>query len=89
MFGNGTRMSLMAVGLLAVAGCDGSGLPSPRAELAAGQAMLDLNESIIQLREENAMVQAQVDSLAEVVARQDSLLRQVAAQSGIPLPPPR
>ena len=74
--------------VVAVSACSGTGLPSPRGDLATGQAMLDLNESLVQLREENAMMQAQVDSLRSVVARQDTLIRQVAAQAGVVVPPP-
>lgn len=80
------RLLAGAAALLAVVACSGTGFPSPQGELAQGQAMLDLNEAIIQLREDNAMIQAQVDSLRDVVARQDSVLRQLAVQAGIPIP---
>ena len=65
----------------------GTGLPSPQSEMAAGQAMLDLNQAIVDLGETNAIMQAQVDSLRDVVARQDTVLRQIAAQLGVPVPP--
>lgn len=64
-----------------------SGLPSPQSDLSTGQAMLDLNQSIVDLREDNAMMQAQIDSLRDVVARQDTMIRQMAAQAGVPIPP--
>jgi hypothetical protein len=38
------------------------------------------------LREVDAALQGQVDSLARVVARQDSLLRQIANLAGVPVP---
>ena len=47
------------------------------------QAMLDLGQNMIQLREDDALLQAQIDSLRGVVAYQDSILRQLAALSGL------
>jgi hypothetical protein len=67
----------------------GTGLPSPQSEMATGQAMLDLNQQIVDLSETNAMMQAQVDSLRDVVARQDTVLRLIAAQVGVSVPPPQ
>jgi len=49
--------------------------------------MLDLGNALNQLRYETALIQAQVDSLREVVAYQDSLVRQLAAVSNIPVRP--
>jgi hypothetical protein len=81
------RSLLCAITLVTSAAC-GMGLPSPGSELNTGQALLELNEAMVQLREDNAVIQAQVDSLREVVARQDTTLRVLAAQSGVPVPPP-
>ena len=49
--------------------------------------MMDLGKALMQLREETAMIQAQVDSLRDVVAYQDSIVRQLAAVSNIPVRP--
>ena len=80
------RWLVTALTLGASVGC-GMGLPSPQSEMAAGQAMLDLNQQIVDLGETNAMMQAQLDSLRDVVARQDTVLRQIAAQLGVSVPP--
>ena len=64
----------------------GTGFSTPQAELSTAQAMLDLNSAIIQLREENAMMQWQIDSLIGVAARQDTALRHVANLVGVTLP---
>jgi len=77
---------LVGSGILA---CSGPGLPSPGSELNTGQAILDLNEAFVTLREENAMMQAQIDSIRDVVVRQDTVIRQLALQAGVPVPPPR
>jgi hypothetical protein len=56
--------------------------------MASGQAVLDLGMQLVQLREDNALLQAQIDSLRAVVAYQDTLVRQLAAAAGLPTRPP-
>ena len=82
------RWLVTALTLCASVAC-GTGLPSPQSEMSTGQAMLDLNQHIVDLGEINAMMQAQIDSLREVVARQDTTLRLIAAQVGVSVPPPQ
>lgn len=65
-----------------VAGCQVS-VPSASANLNTAQAVLDLGEGLTSIREENAMLQAQIDSLRVVVAYQDTVLRQLALVSGV------
>jgi hypothetical protein len=74
---------------LAVTACGdgGGGLPSPRGDISTGQALLDIGDLVVQLREENAGLQAQIDSLRDVVVRQDTILRRLALQAGMPVPP--
>lgn len=80
--------AIAALVLLAIAcGGSGTGFSTPQTEMSTAQAMLDLNSEILTLREENAMLQAQLDSLRDVVARQDTTLRQVANLLGVSLPP--
>ncbi len=80
------RLSRLAVILSAVlvAGCIG-GL-SPQAELDAAQSMLELSDALAAIREEQAILQDEVDSLMRTVARQDSLIRRLADFTGAPLP---
>jgi hypothetical protein len=68
-------------------GCSTS-IPTPTSDLTSGQAMLDLGSQFVQLREDNAMLQAQIDSLHGVVAYQDTILRRLAAGAGVPMRPP-
>ena len=44
--------------------------------------------AVHELRQSNADLRVSLDSLAQVVARQDSLLRQVAVVAGIAVPAP-
>lgn len=72
----------------ALAGCKaGSALPSVGTDVSTGQAMLDLGQNLVQLREDDALLQAQIDSLRGVVAYQDTVLRQLAAQAGVSMRP--
>ena len=73
-----------------VTSCTGS-VPDPSSDVSSGQAMMDLGNAMGQLRDDNALLQAQIDSLRDVVAYQDSLVRQLAALSNLPVrpaPPP-
>lgn len=60
----------------------------PSNDVSSGQIMLDLNNAMIQLRDENATMQAQIDSLRFAVAYQDSIIRQLAALSNVSVRPP-
>ena len=78
------RVALLAAVLLAAAGC--TELPSP-SSMSNGEVMLEMTQAIEGLRDENVYLQAQVDSLREAVARQDTLLTRLAATNGLVLPP--
>ena len=70
---------------LSISGC-GVGM-DPTENVTTGEAILGLSDAIMGLREEDAMLQAQLDSLRAVVARQDSTIARLAAMTGVPLPP--
>ena len=71
---------LLAVVLL-VAAC---GAPATPGDVSTGEMFIEISDALNAIRQENAMLQAQVDSLREVVARQDTLLGRVAAAAGVP-----
>ncbi|HLV26525.1 MAG TPA: hypothetical protein VKZ41_09445, partial [Gemmatimonadales bacterium] len=75
---------LSVLGLIAcalfISGCVG-GL-SPQAELDAAQSMMELSDAFASIREEQAIMQEEIDSLMQLVARQDSLIRRVADFTG-------
>ncbi|WP_310569484.1 hypothetical protein [Gemmatimonas sp.] len=66
----------------------GGGIPSPASELNSGQAVMDLGTLVGELREENSMLQAQIDSLRGVLASQDTIVRQLAAGAGVQMRAP-
>ena len=79
-----TRIAFVAVSVVtsAVTASTG-GIPSPTSELNAGQAVMDLGSLVGELREENATMQAQIDSLRGALAYQDSIVRRLAAGAGV------
>ncbi|HYW30331.1 MAG TPA: hypothetical protein VE869_02410 [Gemmatimonas sp.] len=70
-----------------IAACS-AGVPSVSTDISTRQAMLDLGQNLVDVREENAALQAQVDSLRGAVAYQDTVLRQLAGLAGVPVRPP-
>jgi uncharacterized protein (DUF1810 family) len=65
-----------------LAGC----LRDPAADAAAAQAITEMADELGALRQDNASLQGQVDSLRGVVARQDTVLRRLANMAGVPMP---
>lgn len=78
------RWLTIAVVLLSAPACQQLTNPAAQAELQ--QSLYELQELLIQMRDETAMLQSQVDSLQGVVARQDTSVRRLANQLGLPLP---
>jgi hypothetical protein len=61
--------------------------PEPGREPSLAENVVELGDAISELRQENAVLQAQLDSLRRMVARQDTVLRQLANLAGAPMPP--
>lgn len=77
-----------AAALALTVGAAGCGVAmDPTENVTTGEAILGLSDAVNGLREEDAMLQAQLDSLRAVVARQDSTIARLAAITGVPLPP--
>lgn len=57
-----------------------------RSDIGVAEALLEIEDALAGLREESAILQAQIDSLREVVARQDTTLRQIGNLTGVPVP---
>ena len=45
-------------------------------------------DAVHELRQASADMRSSIDSLTQIVARQDTLLRQVAVVAGVPVPAP-
>jgi hypothetical protein len=49
------------------------------------EQIIQLGDGLNDIRQDNAALQQQVDSLRLVVARQDTLIRQLANLAGVPI----
>ena len=59
----------------------------PRAEANIAQAMTDVGTQLSAMQQDYSMVQAQVDSLRGLVARQDTIIGRLASMAGLPIAP--
>lgn len=57
------------------------------AQQNTAQAIMDLGDQLSAMREDNALLQSQMDSLRGALARQDTVLRQLAGMAGVPVRP--
>ena len=72
------RAACMLVFALVCAAC-----PASRADVAMSEQIIQLGDGLNDLRQDNAALQQQVDSLRLVVARQDTVIRQLANLAGV------
>lgn len=77
----GPATALLLVLPAAATACIGD----PTVDAATAEAIHEIGNELGMLRDENAQLQFQVDSLRGALARQDTLLRQIANLSGIPI----
>ena len=76
-------MSRVASAFILVVIC--TACPTSRADIAMSEQIIQLGDGLNDLRQDNAALQQQMDSLRGVVAKQDSVIRQIANLSGFPL----
>ncbi len=81
-----TLQTIAAIGFF-LTSCSLS-IPAPTAGVSSAQAIMDLESAVLQMREDNSLLQAQIDSLRDVTAYQDTILRQLAALSNLSMRPP-
>jgi hypothetical protein len=58
----------------------------PRAEANIAQAMIDVGNSLAQIQQDLGDLHNQIDSLKEVAARQDTVIRKLANLAGVSVP---
>lgn len=59
---------------------------NPQADAAIAEQMRDMGDELNNARLESSAMSDRIDSLRTVVARQDTLLRQLAGMAGVPVP---
>lgn len=74
------RRGIMALAIVAGA------CRSPAADAAVAEQLSQMTNEIIGLRDQMAMLSTTVDSLVIVAARQDTLIKRMAAMNGAPTP---
>ena len=74
--------------LLVIAAVGGCGEVQRAGEVTLAETLIEMSDALVALREETALLQAQVDSLREHVARQDTVVRRLASMAGLPLQGP-
>ncbi len=58
--------------------------PATRADVAMSEQIIQLGDGLNDMRQDYAALQEQVDSLRTIVAKQDSVIRQLANLAGVP-----
>jgi len=79
------RFRLLLPGLVLVAG--GCFRPATQQDLYIAQALVDIQDVMNEMRQTTYELQDRVDSLRFVVARQDTVVRQLANLAGVAVPP--
>ena len=71
---------MLVVALVASGACGG---PVTTGDTTLAETLIDMSDALVAVRDETALLQAQVDSLREQMARQDTVVRRLAAMAGI------
>ncbi|HEX6050704.1 MAG TPA: hypothetical protein VFZ21_15605 [Gemmatimonadaceae bacterium] len=58
--------------------------PATRADVAMSEQIIQLGDGLNDMRQDYAALQEQVDSLRTIVAKQDTVIRQLANLAGVP-----
>jgi hypothetical protein len=58
----------------------------PRAEANIAQAMTDVGTQISSMQQDYSILQNEVDSLRQVMARHDTIIGRLASMAGLPVP---
>lgn len=61
------------------------GCVNPGANADLAQQLQEMGDAITDTRAENALLREQMDSLRTIVARQDTVLRQLSSMAGVPM----
>jgi hypothetical protein len=64
-----------------------AGCRDPRAEANIAQAMMEVGNTLSEMRQDFAMLQSTVDSLRDIVAKQDSMIGRLSSHTGLPYTP--
>ena len=74
--------ALPTLALFLLASCFGS----QETDIQQAEALLQLDDGLNEMRAQVGEIQAQVDSLRTVIAKQDTIIRQLSNLAGVPAP---
>jgi hypothetical protein len=78
------RLAFFAsLAVLVASGC----LPATERDFQLAQTINEMNDAVNEVRQLSYELQDKVDSLTLVVARRDTVIRQLANLAGVPVPP--
>jgi hypothetical protein len=76
----------IAPAVLLLSAAAGPCAPDPKGEMDMAQGLLETQDAVIDLRNDAADLQAEIDSLRDQIQFQDSVIRVLANLAGRPLP---
>lgn len=59
---------------------------SPAADAAIAEQFTQVSDALVAMKDQMSMLTTTVDSLSQVVARQDTIIKRMAAVNGVPVP---
>lgn len=63
-----------------------AGCRDPRADANIAEAMTQVGAQMTGFQQDVSLLQDQIDSLRQIVARQDTIIARLASATGVPLP---
>ena len=81
MKSNGVRRRSALALLVLVCGCR-----SPQADIVVAEKFTQVSDALVDMRDQMVTMSTTVDSLVQVVARQDTLIKRLAAVNGVQVP---
>ena len=63
-----------------------AGCRSPAADAAVAEQLAQMSDALVAMRDQMAVMSTTVDSLVVVAAKQDTLIKKLAAANGVPTP---
>lgn len=73
----------MVFALLVFSGC----LPATERDFEMAQTVTEMTDAVNEIRQLSYELQDRVDSLSTVVAKRDTVIKQLANLAGLPIPP--
>ena len=77
------KRSVLLAFVIVVSGC----LPATERDFQMAQTVIEMSEAVNEIRQMSYELQDRVDSLTTIVAKRDTIIRQLANLAGVQIPP--